>query len=222
MGWRQMPALGALLLSACAVTPPPGDAGAAGGHDTSASASGVTAPVNAAPSTSPSTSPSAAAATALPLLSPASLAQPHQVAQLLRGEYGDNTFNLRCVIRVDAQQLTVVGLTALGFRAFTLKYDGQHLDEERAPQMPAEPAGAGLLNDLQLVYWPLATLQQAWHTVGVDVSEPWPGTRRLKRAGVLLAEVHYAADPWNGRVWLRHFDHPYDLYIESGPLEQGP
>jgi hypothetical protein len=207
-----LPALGALLLGACAVTPPGG--GVERASVGVASGTAKSAPVGSGVGSDETP--------ALPLLGPASLGQPHGVAQLLRGEYGDNVFTLRCVIRVDAQQLTVVGLTALGLRAFTLRYDGQHLDEERASQMPAEPSGAGLLNDLQLVYWPLATLQQAWHTVGVDVSEPWPGTRRLKRGGALLAEVHYAADPWNGRIWLRHFDHPYDLYIESSPLEQGP
>lgn len=157
-----------------------------------------------------------------PLLSPVSLSQARQVTQLLRGDYNENSFNLRSVVTVDAQQLTVIGLTSVGLRAFTLKYDGNNLSEERAPQVPATLQPRQLLNDLQLIFWPLSALQEAWQPDGGQVSEPYPGTRRLHRNGMLLAEVHYAADPWNGRVWLRHFDHPYSLYIESTPVATGP
>lgn len=153
------------------------------------------------------------AGAALPLLSPASLGQERQVQQQLRGEFGERTFSLRCVVSVDARQLQVIGVTAMGLRAFTLRYDGERLDEQRSPQVPDALQAASLLNDLQLVLWPLPALQRAWSAAGVEVSEPWPGTRRLLRAGRLLAEVHYATDGWEGRVWLRHFDRPYSLFI---------
>jgi hypothetical protein len=157
-----------------------------------------------------------------PLLSPASLAQTRQVSQVLRGDYAEHSFSLRSVVSVDAQQLTVIGVTSMGLRAFTLKYDGEHLSEDRVPQVPDALQARQLLNDLQLAFWPLTALQQSWRAAGGELDEPYPGTRRLHRAGVLLAEVHYASDPWNGRVWLRHFDHPYSLYLESSPLEKGP
>lgn len=166
--------------------------------------------------------PQATNANAWPLLAPAALGESRQVAQLLRGEYGERTFSLRCVVTVQANQLTVIGVTGLGVRAFTLKYDGEHLSEERAPQVPDALQADRLLNDLQLAYWPLPALQKAWQAVGGEVSEPYPGTRRLQRDGQLLAEVHYATDPWNGRVWLRHFDYPYNLFIETGPLDGSP
>ena len=156
-----------------------------------------------------------------PLLAPTMLGESRQVTQLLRGDYGEQTFNLRCVLTIQPDQLTVIGLTALGLRAFTLNYDGEHLSEERAPQVPSALQADRLLNDLQLVYWPLPALQQAWQAAGGEVTEPYPGTRRLQRGGTLLAEVHYAADPWNGRVWLRHFDYPYSLFIETSPLDKG-
>lgn len=154
-----------------------------------------------------------------PLLPPATLGQSKQVTQVLRGDYGDSSFSLRSVVTVDAQQLTVVGLTSMGMRAFTVKYDGQHLSEERVPQVPEALQARQLLNDLQLAFWPLPALQQAWQSAGGQVSEPYPGTRRLQRNGELVAEVHVAEDAWHGRVWLRHFDYPYSLYIETIPLE---
>ncbi len=161
-------------------------------------------------------------ASSWPLLTPASLGQTRLITQILHGEYGDNNFSLHSVVTADAQQLTVIGLTSMGLRAFTLKYDGQNLNEARAPQVPAALQSRQLLNDLQLAFWPLSALQQSWQSAGGEVSEPYAGTRRLKKAGVLLAEVHYAADPWNGRVWLKHFDHRYSLYIESSPMEKAP
>jgi hypothetical protein len=164
--------------------------------------------------------PASSADTDWPLLSPASLRQARQVSQVLRGDYAERSFTLRSVVTVNAQQLTVIGITSMGLRAFTLKYDGEHLDEQRAPQVPDALQAKQLLNDMQLAFWPLNELQNSWHTAGGEVSEPYPGTRRLQRNGVLLAEVHYASDPWNGRVWLRHFDYPYSLYIESSPLEK--
>ncbi len=154
-----------------------------------------------------------------PLLPPATLGQSKQVTQVLRGDYADSSFSLRSVVTVDAQQLTVVGVTGMGMRAFTVKYDGQNLSEERVPQVPDALQARQLLNDLQLAFWPLPALQQAWQAAGGQVSEPYPGTRRLQRNGVLLAEVHVADDAWHGRVWLRHFDYPYSLYIETIPLE---
>jgi Protein of unknown function (DUF3261) len=155
-----------------------------------------------------------------PLLSPASLGQSHQASQLLHGDYADHNFTLRSIVTVDAKQLTVIGVTSMGLRAFTLKYDGEQLNEERAPQVPEALQAKQLLNDFQLAFWPLAELQKSWRSAGGEVSEPYPGTRRLYRKNVLLAEVHYAADPWSGRVWLRHFDYPYSLFIESSPLEK--
>jgi hypothetical protein len=155
-----------------------------------------------------------------PLLSPASLGQSHQISQVLRGDYAEHSFSLRSVVTVDATQLTVIGVTSMGLRAFTLKYDGEHLSEGRAPQVPDALQAKQLLNDLQLAFWPLTELQKSWHAAGGELSEPYPGTRRLYRTGTLLAEVHYASDPWHGRVWLRHFDYPYSLLIESSPLEK--
>lgn len=166
------------------------------------------------------TQPSAANADeGWPLLTPASLGRAQQVTQVLRGDYANSSFTLRSVVSVDAQQLTVVGLSSMGMRLFTLKYDGVNLSEERVPQVPETLQARQLLNDLQLAFWPLPALQQAWQTVGGQVSEPYPGTRRLQRNGVLLAEVHVAEDAWRGRVWLRHFDYPYSLFIETIPLE---
>jgi hypothetical protein len=153
---------------------------------------------------------------AFPLLSPASLGSVHQVTQQLHGEYGDKSFSLQCPVSVDARKLTLICLTSMGLRAFTLNYDGHDITEQRAPQVPDALQASRLLNDLQLAFWPLSVLQQSWRSTGVEVVEPFPGTRRVMRDGKIITEVHYSSDPWQGRVWLHQNEIGYSLYIESG------
>lgn len=159
---------------------------------------------------------------AWPLLTPAALGSTQQVKQLLRGAFGAQDFNLQCAVTVEPGKLAVIGVTALGLRAFTLDYDGKQLKEERAPQLPDFVSAQQLLNDLQLAFWPLPELQSAYRPAQGEVVEPFKGTRRLLRQGRLLAEVHYAdANPWSGRLWLSNFVYGYSLYIETSPLEMG-
>jgi len=151
----------------------------------------------------------------LPLLPPASLGASHQVTQLLHGEYADKSFSLQCAITTNADKLSVICLTSMGLRAFTLNYDGKQLTEQRAPQLPDALRAEQLLNDLQLAFWPLSAIQQSWRNAGVQVTEPYPGTRRVERNGTIISEVHYSRDPWEGRVWLHQNQIGYSLYIES-------
>ena len=157
----------------------------------------------------------ATGAQSLPLLSPASLGSVHQVTQQLHGEYGDKSFSLQCPVSVTDHKLTVICLTSMGLRAFTLNYDGHDITEQRAPQVPDALQASRLLNDLQLAFWPLNALQQAWRSTGVEVVEPFAGTRRVLRDGKIITEVHYSTDPWKGRVWLHQNEIGYSLYIES-------
>jgi hypothetical protein len=155
----------------------------------------------------------------LPLLSPAVLSASHQVNQVLHGEYGDQSFNLRCVVTANAEKLSVICLTGMGLRAFTLTYDGKNLTEQRASQVPASLQATRLLNDLQLAFWPLNELQKSWTGAGLQVTEPYPGTRRVMRNSKIVVEVHYSSDPWQGRVWLHQNELGYGLFIESSVME---
>ncbi len=155
----------------------------------------------------------------LPLLSPSSLGSSHQVTQLLHGEYADKSFTLQCVVTATPEKVAIICLTSMGLRAFTLTYDGSNVTEQRAPQVPDALQASRLLNDLQLAFWPLNVVQHAWQTSGVEVSEPYPGTRRVTREHKIITEVHYSKDPWQGRVWLHQNELGYSLYIESSAME---
>jgi hypothetical protein len=160
-----------------------------------------------------------------PLAAPADAGE-RSVNQVVRGAFGARETVLSCVISVKDGVMSVVGLNALGVRLFTIRFDGQQVQAEKSFAVPDAISPERLLADLQLVYWPLSSLQQTLKPAGLEVSESAPGTRRLRRGDRLVAEVHYAAggasvdgrdDAWSGRAWLVNLEFGYSLQIDSGP-----
>jgi hypothetical protein len=153
-----------------------------------------------------------------PLVAPAA-AGARAVSQVVRGVYGDRTITLQGALTLENNVLTLIGLTTLGQRAYTIRFDGDQVTTERAPFVPASIEPERLLADVQLAYWPLESLRTRWAAAGLEVSEPHPGTRRVRRGDRLIAEVHYASpDPWQGRLWLANFEFDYSLTIDTAPM----
>lgn len=160
------------------------------------------------------------APTAFPVLAPSTLGAAHSARQLLNAAFGEHDLAFQCVIDARPDAFTVVGLDALGQRWFSLQHDGRALQTRLAPQAPRQLDPRRVLADLQLALWPLSALQQALAGSAWQVSEPAAATRRLRRDGRLVAEVHYAsADPWQGQLWLSNFETGYTLSVQSGPLQ---
>lgn len=157
---------------------------------------------------------------AFPLLEPSTLGATRSTRQLLHGAFGKHDLAFQCVVDAGPRHLTVVGLSALGQRWFSLRHGGRGLESEISPQAPDLLDPRRVLADLQLALWPLAALQQAVSGSAWQVTEPAPATRRLRRDGRLVAEVHYAgADPWQGQLWLSNFETGYTLSVESRPVQ---
>jgi hypothetical protein len=155
-------------------------------------------------------------ATPRPLVAPAALGSDRVVSQVVRAAYGARELTFNCVVTVKDGAMTLVGLNSLGIRLFTIRYDGTRVDAETAPGMQDPLMPERLLADLQLVFWPLASLEKPMRDSGWQLSEPSPGTRRLRRSERLIAEAHYGgSDAWIGRSWLVNFEHGYSLQIDS-------
>jgi Protein of unknown function (DUF3261) len=151
-----------------------------------------------------------------PLLAPATLGSERAANQIVRGALGERELTMNCVVTVKGGAMSIVGLSAMGVRLFTLTYDGQSTSVDSVMAMPPQLTPERLLADLQLVFWPLETLKQPLATAGWTVSEASPGTRRLRHDDQLVAEVHYASsDPWSGRSWLVNLQYGYTLNIDS-------
>ncbi|WP_299693915.1 DUF3261 domain-containing protein [Hydrocarboniphaga sp.] len=156
----------------------------------------------------------------LPTLSPAALDTVHRSRQIVHAAFGEREAALQCVLDIDAARITVIGLNPTGQRLFSLVSDSSGNKLEQSPLIAAPIPPERFLADLQLVYWPLAAWQAATTGSGWVVSEPVPGTRRLKYRERLIAEVHYAgSDPWRGRFWLSNFQFGYSLAVEAEPLQ---
>jgi hypothetical protein len=161
--------------------------------------------------------PGGAQSPSRPLAAPAAAGE-HEVTQVVRGAFGSREITFNCAVAVKGGVMTVVGLNPLGVRLFTLRYDGKDMHVEKAPGVPDAITPDRLLADLQLVYWPLRPLQETLQAAGFELTAPTPGSRRLRRGGRLVAEVHYAGDDaWSGRAWLVNLEFGYSLQIDSQP-----
>lgn len=159
--------------------------------------------------------PTAQQAVARPLLPPASLGE-RTASQVVRAALGTRDLTFHCVITIQDGVMTVVGLNATGVRLFTVRHDGTAVQTETSPGVPRQFDPEHLLADLQLVYAPLPLLQSHLQAQGWQLSEPVPGTRRLRRGEQWVAEVHFSAeDPWTSRSWLVNFAQGYSLQIDS-------
>ena len=139
--------------------------------------------------------------------------------QVVRAAFGAREVTFNCVVTVKDGAMTVVGMNSVGLRLFTIRYDGKTVQAESAPAMQAPIVPERLLADLQLVFWPLASLAEPLHMAGWQLSEPVPGLRRLRRGDQLVAEAHYSSeDPWSSRSWLVNFEYGYSLQIDSQAL----
>ncbi len=150
-----------------------------------------------------------------PLVAP-SAAGDRAVSQVVRGALGVREMTLNCVVSVKGNEMSVIGLNAMGVRLFTLRYDGKSVSAEKSFGLPEELKPEFLIADLQFVFWPLTSLEGPLRAAGYEVSESTPGTRRLRRGDRLIAEAHHTGpDPWAGRAWLVNLEYGYSLQIEA-------
>ena len=157
----------------------------------------------------------APAATPFAALPPASYGGTVRAEQRLTLSLRGGPSTLQAFVEIAPERITLVGAGALGQRVLSLTYDAAGLREDGSSDAAAAEQA---LRDLQLVAWPLETLQRAmvppWR-----VEEPRPGTRQVWRGEQVWAEIHYAgASAWDGRSWLVNLEQRYTLDVESRTL----
>jgi hypothetical protein len=128
--------------------------------------------------------------------------------------------SLDALLEIDEKSVHLAGF-ALGQRILTLYWNGELLNSERHPLLPAAIDASHILRDIQLVYWPadavLAALPEGW-----SLSEQ--GQRReLWKGQQIEVEIHYAATPrWQGRTVMQNRSEGYQLTIDSQETSAGP
>ncbi len=81
--------------------------------------------------------------------------------QLLTATVQGRQQSLLVLLNADGRQLTLVGLSSLGIRLFTLSYDRQGIHTLQSVALPQLPPAGQVLADIMLSYWPI----EAWHAV---------------------------------------------------------
>ncbi len=121
--------------------------------------------------------------------------------------------SLDALLQIDQSSLKLAAF-ALGQRVLTLSWDGQHLDSSRHALLPVAIDSEAVLRDIQLVYWPAPSIQQALpaHWTIAETGR----TRTLSYDQVPEVVVNYSAAPaWTGRAQLDNLAEGYSLEIES-------
>ncbi len=151
---------------------------------------------------------------AAPLFALAPSALPGGLAeqQRLAFEHGDRRDTVDAQVEVDAEAVRLV-IHGQGQVALRLAWDGETLEQQRMPGLPASLDGARVLSDLQLVFWPVAALRS-------ELPGGWTlreaGTRRVlsdPRGTVAWVEREAATTRVLHQVRLG-----YRLRIDSVPL----
>ncbi|MES2488211.1 MAG: DUF3261 domain-containing protein [Pseudomonadota bacterium] len=158
----------------------------------------------------------------LQLLSAASLGQTRSAVQIVRAAFGKQEATMQFAVEVSPERMRVIALNAIGLRIFSISVENGKTAVERAPGVPEQVQPEQILRDIQFCYWPLAALQAGMKGTSWEVMEPFAGTRRLKRDGRLIAEVHYTQpgnDAWRGHLWLSNFEYGYSLAVDPAPTD---
>jgi len=152
-----------------------------------------------------------AAATPVLRLSPASLGHELSVQQQLEFVTGDRHQVVDALLEVDATEIRLA-LLAAGQTALRLRWDGNALQETRAPWLPPALSSERVLSDLQWVQWPAeairATLPAGWSLREDKVS------RQLLQADEVVLDIRF---PSPGVAELDQRREHYQLRIRSLP-----
>ena len=109
----------------------------------------------------PPASTKAVSAPALPRLrmTPAALGQSVSLQQRLEFRIGGQSRVLDGLLEVDAEAVRLV-VQALGQPGVRLVWDGERLEQRRAPWLPSAVRGERVLDDLQFALWPAEAIRQ--------------------------------------------------------------
>jgi hypothetical protein len=148
-------------------------------------------------------------------LAPSEMGAAFSVQQHLTVERDGRIDELDAALEVDALHVELVGL-AFGQRVLSLHYDGRELSTWRHPMLPSQVQADAVLEDIQLVLWPLEAIARALPP-GWRIDEQ--GLQRsLYLDDALVARISYSAQPrWSGTVVLDNLRYQYRLTIQSAP-----
>ncbi|WP_345797005.1 DUF3261 domain-containing protein [Castellaniella sp. MT123] len=138
-----------------------------------------------------------------------------QAHQLLTSRYREREHALMVVLDADARRLSLVGLSMVGVRLFTVQYDERGLQARQEIVAPGLPPAAQVLSDIMLSYWPVAAWQAVlpagWHLVDEGLQR-----QLLDPQGEVVTRVDYEEASGGRRpVQVRQTAFGYEIHIRN-------
>lgn len=151
------------------------------------------------------------------------LETPLRRHQLLRFEAGDGQEeganegvqeSVQALLEADGQELTLVALSPVGVRLFSLHYDGREITTAQTAMDERLPPPGQILTGVMLAYWPL----ERWLPVlppGWTLRDQADQRLLLDPAGSRVVEIHYqqAGQTNEDREPVRLIHHHFDYQI---------
>lgn len=149
-------------------------------------------------------------------LAPGAFGRELQLAQRITVVRGAERKTFDAQLEIDASEVRIAAV-AMGQTVASLRWNGEQLEQQVSTHVPEAITAERILSDVQLAWWPLASIRAAL-PAGFTLDEA-AGTRTLSRNGAAEATVAYTgAGPVWTRVRLAHARHGYELDIESVEL----
>lgn len=153
------------------------------------------------------------------LLPPAAAGFEGSLAQEVSFEKGETRFEATALLEVSRDEVILVGLSPLGTRMITLRWDGRKLTQERDPLIPKGLPLRLILRDVQLASWPAAAVRAAlpgrrW------TLEDAGSERVLLKDGRAVVRIRYGgADRRRSDLEFEHLGLGYRMRIHPLPDE---
>ena len=151
---------------------------------------------------------------AFTLLPPNSLGADISVFQQLELQSGGSNRLLQLALDVDSEHLQLVVMDALGRRLATLSWQQGDYRVQREPAAPRDIPYRDLLISLQMIFWPIETLNESnrasgWHFEQQRQRTAWYHKRQAARIDSQLDS------PWSGRAHYLDLIDGHQLALQS-------
>ncbi|MDH5720281.1 MAG: DUF3261 domain-containing protein [Spirochaetia bacterium] len=143
-------------------------------------------------------------------------------AQSFTGNYQDKVFSFHCHLEIDSTQLTVIGLSAIGNKIFTLKQTDKNIEFDMGPMVRTPFRPEYFLMDFQLTYLPLSVLESIFDNTEIRFEEIKNTglTRNIYDKEELIVKIKYEGqDKWNSNLRFENLKRNYSFTIEPAEVK---
>lgn len=154
-----------------------------------------------------------------PELTPPTLAPPlgpaRHILQLVTATWPGGSDSLLCALELNAERIAMAGTSKDGLSLFNLSYDGENLALDKNPLLPDAIDPRAIVADMQLIYYPVAQLQDrlppGWYL------QSGANRRELFQGAEKIAEIVYRSDEadWPRHAELSNLRYRYRLTIDT-------